>query len=47
MKKQKLKKIETKVNLGVPLTKEEKAYYISFAKKLNIKVLEVLNIERN
>ena len=37
--KSKLKKIEAKMKLGLPLTKEEKAYYILFAKELNLGVL--------
>lgn len=43
MKQEKIKKIEAKVKLGLPLTREERAYYILFAKELNVQVMEVLN----
>lgn len=39
MRKDKLKKIEAKIKLGLPLTKEEKAYYILFSKELSLEVL--------
>ena len=35
----KLKKIKSKIKLGLPLTKEEKSYYIIFGKELNLGVL--------
>lgn len=43
MKQEKIKKIEAKVKLGLPLTREERSYYILFAKELNVQVMEVLN----
>lgn len=43
MRKDKLKKIEAKVKLGLPITKEERAYHILYSKKLNMGVIRCSN----
>lgn len=35
----KLKQIETKIKEGLPLTKQERAYHLLFAKTINLEVL--------
>ena len=40
MKKQKLKKIEAKARLGLPISNEEKAYYILHSKIIDREVVK-------
>ena len=38
MRKDKLKKIEAKMKLGLPLTKKEKSYYFIYSNALDLEI---------
>lgn len=39
MNKEKLKKIEAKIQLGLPITKKEKSYYLLFTDALDLGIV--------
>lgn len=45
MKKDKLNKIKAKVRLGMPITREERAYHMIYSKELDMEVVTYQNIK--